>query len=282
MAVRASLEPIPMARPGVPSPAAPSPSAFVDDAPAPVASSTPSLSSQKRAPAASDAGVSFSPQEQEARARIAARISEFEGKNHWQLLGVEQSADATAIKKAYFALSRDVHPDSFAGLNLGAAQQQLETVFATITDAYAVLTDPNKRGEYEAKVKLEEGGGSSDIGAIFAAESDFNRIKNLVERGELAGAQKLIGKVAAVLGNSEEARGYKLFLDWWPMKNPTTAPAIIKELQELHKAAPAAHALAEFQGWIHLEIGNAAKARSACWSRSRASTGICLRLTRGS
>jgi len=269
MAVRASLEPIPMARPPAPStppPGGPSAAAaaFVDEAPAPAAlSSTPSLSSAKRGPAASDAGVSFSGAEQEARARIAAKAAELEGKNHWQVLGVEQSADAAALKKAYFALSRDFHPDSFAGLNLGAAQQQLETVFATIQDAYAVLTDPNKRGEYEAKVKLEQGGGSSDIGAIFAAESDFNRIKNLVERGELAGAQKLIGKVAAVLGNSEEARGYKLFLDWWAVKNTTTAPTVLKELQELHKAAPAAHALAEFQGWIHLETGNVVKARGA-------------------
>ncbi len=267
MAVRASLEPIPMARPAAPAPAAgPSAaaSAFVDEAPIPAAqSSTPSLSSTRRAPAASDAGVAFSAGEQEARTRIAAKAAELEGKDHWQVLGVERSADAAALKKAYFALSRDFHPDSFAGLNLGSAQQQLETVFATIQDAYAVLTDPNKRGEYEAKVKLEQGGGSSDIGAIFAAESDFNRIKNLVERGELVGAQKLIGKVAAVLGNSEEARGYKLFLDWWTSKNTTTAPAVLKELQELHKLAPAAQALAEFQGWINLEIGNVVKARGA-------------------
>jgi CheY-like chemotaxis protein len=262
MAVRASLEPIPMARPAAAAPSAAA-AAFVDDAPAaPAASSTPSAST-RRAAAASDVGVAFSAEEQEARARIAAKASELEGKNHWQVLGVEQSADAAALKKAYFALSRDFHPDSFAGLNLGAAQQQLETIFATIQEAYAVLSDPNKRGEYEAKVKLEQGGGSSDLGAIFAAESDFNRIKNLVERGELAGAQKLIGKVAAVLGTSEEARGYKLFLDWWAVKNVTTAPAIIKELQELHKAAPAAHALAEFQGWIYLETGNAQKARAA-------------------
>lgn len=260
MAVRASLEPIPMARPAAPAPAAPS---FVDEASAAPSGSTPSLSSTRRAPAASDAGVAFSADEQEARGRIAAKAAELEGKNHWQILGVEQSADAAALKKAYFALSRDFHPDSFAGLNLGSAQQQLETVFATIQEAYAVLTDPNKRGEYDAKVKLEQGGGSSDIGAIFAAESDFNRIKNLVERGELVGAQKLIGKVASVLGNNEEARGYKLFLDWWTVKNATTAPVILKELQELHKAAPAAHALAEFQGWIHLEIGNAVKARGA-------------------
>ncbi len=263
MSVRASLEPIPMSRP---APVAPAPVAVsLDEAPpvAPVASSAAMPAAKRSTPTTSDVGVVFSPQEQEARGRIAAKAAELEGKNLWDVLGVDQSADAGTIKKAYFALSRDFHPDSFAGLKLGSAQQQLETVFATIQDAYAVLTDPHKRGEYEAKLKLEQGGGSSDIGAIFAAESDLNRIKGLVERGELLGAQKLIGKVVAVLGNSEEARGYKLFLDWWMNKNPQTAPSIVKELQELHKGAPAAHALVEFQGWIALETGDPKKARAA-------------------
>ncbi len=262
MSVRASLEPIPMARPAPAASVSVAP-VSIDDAPvSPVASAASTPAAKRNAPTTSDVGIVFSPQEKEARTRIAAKAAELEGKSLWEVLGVDQSADAGALKKAYFALSRDFHPDSFAGLKLGSAQQQLETVFATIQDAYAVLTDPHKRGEYEAKIKLEQGGGSSDIGAIFAAESDFNRIKGLVERGELVGAHKLIAKVVAVLGNSEEARGYKLFLDWWMNKNPQTAPSIIRELQELHKGAPAAHALVEFQGWIALETGDPKKARA--------------------
>lgn len=274
MSVRASLEPIPMPRAAAPA-AAPAPQAeYPVYAPSPTPAQAPASSASpsafpsasptsRRPQPANDAGLSFSPAEQEARQRIAAKAAEIAGKGYWEILGVDQSADGGAIKKAYFASSRDFHPDSFAGLQLGSAQQQLETVFATIQEAYAVLTDPNKRGEYEAKIKLEQGGGSSDIGAIFAAESDFNRIKKLVERGELAGAHKLIGKVVAIMASSEEACGYKLFLDWWTVKNVTTAPQVVKDLGELLKLAPAAHALSEFQGWVQLETGNVQKARSA-------------------
>jgi len=41
---------------------------------------------------------------------------------------------------------------------------------------------------------------------------------------------------------------------------------VIRELQNLHKLAPAAHALAEFQGWIHLETGNLKNAKG-CFKR---------------
>ena len=176
---------------------------------------------------------------------------------------MKRGVDAATLKKAYFQLSRDFHPDAYAGLQLGSAQRQLDDVFTTIQDAYATLSDDNKRGEYEAKTNLELGGGSSDIGAIFQAESDFNRIKNLLERGEYTAAARMIGRVAAVMANNEEVRGVKMFLDWWPTKNVTTGEAVIKELAALYKAAPGAHVLGEFQGRIYLELGNIQKARIA-------------------
>jgi len=260
MAVRASLEPIQMARQPPPPPPPTQPQ------PQPQSQGAVTRGSQGRqsAPAAqADAGMTFTAADEQARAKIVAKAAEFQGKNHWEVLGVDRKADAAGLKKAYFALSRDFHPDSFAGIQLGSAQRQLEEVFAIIQEAYAVLTDLNKRGEYEAKVNLESVGASTDIGAIFAAESDFNRIKNLVERGEYVGAAKLIDKVVTVLASSEEARGYKLFLDWWQTKNAATAEAMAKELQALHKAAPAHVALLEFQGRIYLEVGNFKSARSA-------------------
>ncbi len=264
MAVRASLEAIAMT-------ARPAAAVAVDvprfQTPPPQApqSRAPSTRFAKAAPTAGndDAALVFSAQDQEARDRIAAKAVDVAGKSHWAVLGVATGADATVLKKAYFQLSRDFHPDAYAGLQLGSAQRQLEDVFSIIQEAYATLTDENKRGEYEAKTSLEAGGGSSDLGAIFQAESDFNRIKNLVERGELTPAGRMIGKVAAVMASNEEVRGYKLFLDWWPTKDSSTSDAILKELQALYKLSPAAHALSEFQGWMHLELGNLKGARFA-------------------
>jgi len=260
MAVRASESVIPVAQ-AQPAPArtptpAPSPSGVSSGV---SSSASSSLSSSKGKPsfnACGDAGLTFNANEQDARARIEAKFKEIEGKNHWEVLGVKRDVDGNGLKKAFYALSRDFHPDSFAGMQLGAAQQKLESVFSTIQEAYATLTDPNKKGEYEAKMSLEAGGGSSDVAAIFGAEHDFAKAKTIYDRGDFAGAQKIIDRVAIIMASHEEVRGYKLFLDWWQTKNAATGEKVIRELQGLYKAAPAQHALLDFQGWIYMEMGN--------------------------
>lgn len=291
MAVQASMEPIPMARPATPSSTTslespPSSSPFntpgtgpqppprtPTPAPAPAREASRRLggaapmreASRRLAPLASpdlDKGLTFSPEDQAARQRISATYRDFENKDYWTILSVARGADAATLKKAYFALSREWHPDSFAGLQLGSAQRELDALFALIQDAYATLSDENKRGEYEAKMNFSEKGASTDVAAIFQAESDFNRIKILVERGDLSGALKLIAPVAEVLVMNEEAQGYRAFLEWWPTKNIVTADGVVKKLQDWHKAMPAAHSLAEFQGWIAMELQNFKLARN--------------------
>ncbi|MBM4282531.1 MAG: response regulator [Deltaproteobacteria bacterium] len=276
MAVRASLEPIPMQGRPAAAPTAPVDVAPVQPGPAPVSPSAPppyaaaaSTSSPQRpsakpvVDAAADAGVQFTAEELGARERIAAMSKQIENKDLWEILGIQRGADVNTIKKAFYALSRDFHPDSFAGMRLGTAKGTLDHVFSRIQEAYTTLSDDHRRGEYEAKLKFEAGGGSSDVAAIFQAEGDFNRVKMLVERGELAGATKFIDKVATVLAGNEEVRGYKTFLDWWPTKSPATAEQIVRDLNTWYKAHPSAHSLVEFQGWIHLETGDHKRSKAA-------------------
>ena len=64
-------------------------------------------------------------------------------KDYFQVLGVDRSADADAIKKAFRSLARQYHPD----VNPGDAQA--EARFKEISEAYEVLSDPEKRRRYE-------------------------------------------------------------------------------------------------------------------------------------
>ncbi len=266
MAVRASEEAISMAQPApqpMQAPRTPTP----PPAPQQVMSASSSAGSGRvprqtsAADVQADAAIAFTADEKQARARIEARYAEMFGKNHWEILGVAKGVDANSLKKAFYQLSRDFHPDSFAGLQLGSSSKKLELVFQAIQEANETLSNDAKRGEYEAKHSFEAGGGSSDVGALFQAESDFQRVKSLYDRGELVGAAKLIDRIVAVMPNHEEVRGYKLFLDWWATKNPATAEKTTRALQELWKVAPAANALGDFQGWIYMETGNLKYAR---------------------
>jgi curved DNA-binding protein CbpA len=210
-----------------------------------------------------DRGLKFTPEEQAARQKIDAKLAEVDGKDYFAMLDVTPASDAAAIKKAYFAVARAFHPDAFPGLNLGSGAAKLNHLYSLLSIAYETLTDPKKRGEYDAKMSFEQTGGSSDVGAIMAAEADFHKAQFLVERGEMKAALGLIERALVAMPANEELMGYKLYAQWWAKRDRAEAANLIRELERLYKAAPAAHAMREFQGWLHLELEDVKKARAA-------------------
>ena len=63
--------------------------------------------------------------------------------DYYKILGVDKKADAEAIKKAYRKLALKYHPDRNPG------NKEAEEKFKKISEAYAVLSDPEKRKQYE-------------------------------------------------------------------------------------------------------------------------------------
>lgn len=71
---------------------------------------------------------------------------------HYELIGVPADADKNAIKKAYFVLSKEFHPDTLHGKRVAAYKLKMETIFRRVTDAYDVLSRQRKRSEYDAEL----------------------------------------------------------------------------------------------------------------------------------
>lgn len=72
-------------------------------------------------------------------------------KTHYELLGLEPSADAEAIKKAFRREIARYHPDKV--IHLGAEFQEMAaTRAAELTVAYKTLSDPPLRAEYDATI----------------------------------------------------------------------------------------------------------------------------------
>jgi len=64
-------------------------------------------------------------------------------RNYYEILGVPRDASSDEIKKMYRRLARQYHPD------LNPGDQTAEEKFKDIGEAYEVLSDPNKRSQYD-------------------------------------------------------------------------------------------------------------------------------------
>ena len=64
-------------------------------------------------------------------------------KDYYKILGVERSASADEIRKAYRKLAMQYHPDRNQG------NKQAEEKFKEINEAYQALSDPQKRARYD-------------------------------------------------------------------------------------------------------------------------------------
>jgi curved DNA-binding protein CbpA len=86
------------------------------------------------------------------------RILEFEAqldRPYHELLAVPRDATLAVIKKAYFGLSKEFHPDRYFRRNVGEFAKRLERVFKKIVEAYELLSDPVARAELDRSLAPE-------------------------------------------------------------------------------------------------------------------------------
>ena len=96
-----------------------------------------------------------------------------EKRDYYEVLGVDKGADEATLKKAYRKLAKKYHPDMNPG------DKEAEAKFKEATEAYSVLSDPDKRRQYDqfGHAAFEGGGAgaggfggfdfSGDMGDIF-------------------------------------------------------------------------------------------------------------------
>ena len=94
-------------------------------------------------------------------------------RDYYEVLGVDKSADDAALKKAYRSLAKKYHPD----VNPGDAEA--EKKFKEASEAYAVLSDPEKRRQCDqfGHAAFEQGGGGAGgFGGFDFNSADFSDI----------------------------------------------------------------------------------------------------------
>ncbi|RHA42292.1 DnaJ C-terminal domain-containing protein [Cellulomonas rhizosphaerae] len=103
-------------------------------------------------------------------------------KDFYRVLGVAKDADAATIKKAYRKLARTKHPDH----NPGDAKAEAE--FKEVGEAYAVLSDPTQRQQYD-QLRAMTGGARFQAGGRGGGAAGFEDMFGNMFGGTAGGAR---------------------------------------------------------------------------------------------
>jgi len=91
-------------------------------------------------------------------------------RDYYEVLGLDKNADDAAIKKSYRVLAKKYHPDMNPG------DVEAEKKFKEASEAYAVLSDPDKRRQYDQFGHAAFDGGAGGAGGFDFSGTDFSDI----------------------------------------------------------------------------------------------------------
>lgn len=101
-------------------------------------------------------------------------------RDYYEVLGVGKDADAGTLKRAYYKLAKQYHPDTNPG------DKVAEEKFKEANEAYEVLSDPDKRAKYDqfghAAFDPSMGGGSG-----FGGFGGFGGFEDFGDLGDILG-----------------------------------------------------------------------------------------------
>lgn len=123
-----------------------------------------------------------------------------EEKDYYKILGVERTASADEIKRAYKKVAIKYHPDRNPG------NKEAEEKFKLAAEAYDVLRDPDKRARYD-QFGAEGVNGAGGFGGFGGEGMDLNDIFSAF--GDIFGGRGGFGGFGGFGGGGAQPRQYK-------------------------------------------------------------------------
>jgi len=114
--------------------------------------------------------------------------------DHFAVFGISADASPDQIRKAYFNLARQLHPDRLAALGISDDNREAQRLFAHVNRAFAKLSDPRELAAYrdivarggEAVLRAEQQQAEEMAKRIIDAEEAFRRAEAAVSRDQLS------------------------------------------------------------------------------------------------
>ncbi len=124
---------------------------------------------------------------------------------HYDILGVEENADLATIRRSYFALAKQFHPDRYHK-EAGETLRRIEHAFTELAHAHEILKNQESRSSYDFKMRKELGEKEKRRAAAAAGEkiddsvqaeraaADFEQARELLDDGEYEAAIPMLAR----------------------------------------------------------------------------------------
>jgi hypothetical protein len=151
------------------------------------------------------------------RASIQDMAQKLGKANHFELLGVGQTASSDEVGIAFVRAARQFHPDRLVNAGLQDLQPLAEKILARINEAAMVLGNATRRAEYVASLAAGPTAARTNLPTLFEAENMFLKGEVFLKKGDHAKAIECF--TSASQGNPGEPQ-YRAYLAWARFDDP--------------------------------------------------------------
>ncbi|MAI78649.1 MAG: hypothetical protein CL917_06905 [Deltaproteobacteria bacterium] len=158
------------------------------------------------------------------RTELTARKSAAESKDYYGLLGCSPKANNRELRKAYLAAAKKFHPDTLGRRGLATLRDETADLFARLTDAFELLSDPARRQAYDEGHTEEKD--NLEANRVAGAELLYQKAKVLLRMGNF---REAIAYLQEAIGLFPEESTFHSDLGWALYKKTPSEPEAARE-----------------------------------------------------
>jgi curved DNA-binding protein CbpA len=177
--------------------------------------------------------------------------------DYFQILGVAPNATRDEVKRAYFVLAKEYHPDKHFGSYSAEVRNLAAEIFDLVSTAHDTLTDEEERERYLSELAAGVRKDVSDeVSKILAAEGKFQKGEELLRKKQYRDATLAFREAVELYSEEGEFHAY---LGWSMFQcDPHSQPAAEKAIEHIEagiRLNPKVDKSYLFLGYIHKAIG---------------------------
>lgn len=137
---------------------------------------------------------------------------------YYELLGVSTIASAGEVRGRFRELAKRYHPDRYSGLDLPEeVREKMKRLIGQISRAHTVLTNAEKRKDYDATLAMQAQGIPTDLGTIVEAENLFRTGTKLMDQGKFSAALEKLDQASRTNPAEPEFAATAAYCKYWTL-----------------------------------------------------------------